>query len=466
MKNILILLCFFTAQICFGKLWMPSILSDNMVLQQNAEVNIWGWTTQTNETITITASWNNTPIEIKAHQGSWSTKIATPKGGGTYTLTVSGHEEVVIKNILIGEVWLGSGQSNMEWTPDAGLVNADEEIAKADYPNIRFFSVLRKKSNTPQDDLEGEWVVCTPETMRKSSAVAYFFGRKLLENLEVPIGLITSSWGGTPVEVWIEKDKILKDNELKKAASKLKEYEWWPKEPGVSFNAMINPITKFNIAGFIWYQGESNRANPFSYYKSFPLLISNWREKWDKELPFYFTQIAPYEYDSVLNVAAAIVRDAQLQTMLKVPKTGMVVTNDIGNLKDIHPINKQDVGQRLALWALAKNYGQEDIVYSGPIFSKMEVNKNKVTLLFDYSKSGLMKKGKNLKEFYVAGADKVFYEAKAKIEGENVVLRSSKVKKPIAVRFAFTDTALPNLFNNEGLPASAFRTDDWEINLE
>ncbi|MRI02253.1 sialate O-acetylesterase [Kriegella sp. EG-1] len=465
MKHFLTIILLFTIQICFGKIWMPSILSDNMVLQQNSEVKIWGWTTSTNETITMTGSWDNKPVVIKAHQGVWSGKITTPKGGGTYTLAISGHEEIVIKNILIGEVWLGSGQSNMQWTPENGLENVSEEIKNADFPNIRFFSVLRKKSKTPQDDLVGEWVVCTPETMRNFSSVAYFFGRELFKNLKVPIGLINSSWGGTPVEVWIDKDVLYKDDELKIAAKKLNENGNWPTTAGVNFNAMINPITKFNIAGFIWYQGESNRGNPFAYYKSFPLLIKDWREKWKKELPFYFVQIAPYRYDSVNNVAAAVVRDAQLKTMLTTPNTGMVVTNDIGNLENIHPTNKQDVGKRLALWALAKTY-QKDIVYSGPVYKSMAIKNNKIMVSFDYANSGLLIEGKALTEFYIAGEDKKFYPAKAKIVADKVQVWSSKVKKPLAVRFAFTDTALPNLLNGKGLPASAFRTDNWEIQLE
>ncbi|MEO9892264.1 sialate O-acetylesterase [Aurantibacter sp.] len=465
MKNFLTIILLFSIQLCFGKIWMPSILSDNMVLQQNSEVTIWGWTTATNEAITITESWNNSPVNIKAHQGIWSGKIMTPDAGGTYTLTVSGHEEVVINNILIGEVWLGSGQSNMQWTPENGLDNADEEIANADYPNIRFFSVLRKKSQNPQDDLVGEWVVCTPETMRKFSSVAYFFGRELFKDLNVPVGLINSSWGGTPVEVWIEKETLFQNEDLKMAAKKLNENGNWPTTAGVNFNAMINPITKFNIAGFLWYQGESNRGNPFAYYKSFPLLINSWREKWEKELPFYFVQIAPNRYDSVKNVAAAVVRDAQMQTMLNVSNTGMVVTNDIGNVENIHPTNKQDVGIRLALWALAKTYNK-DIVYSGPVYKSMSIKKNKIMVAFDNAESGLTKNGKTLTEFFIAGEDKKFYPAKAKIIDDKVQVSSTKVKRPRAVRFAFTDTALPNLTNKEGLPASAFRTDDWEIKLE
>ncbi|WP_136468363.1 sialate O-acetylesterase [Flagellimonas onchidii] len=226
-------------------------------------------------------------------------------------------------------------------------------------------------------------------------------------------------------------------------------------------------MLNYDIAGAIWYQGESNRANSKSYYKSFPLLIESWRNLWDKDFPFYYVQIAPFDYDKdKKDIKAAVVRDAQLYTMLSVPYTGMAVTNDIGNLKNIHPTNKQEVGRRLALWALAKTYGVKDVEYSGPIYKSMEVKRNKIILTFDHAESGLSIKGKALKEFYIAGADKKFYEAKARIKGDKVEVYSSKVKKPEAVRFAFDDKALPNLMNNEGLPASAFRTDTWEISLE
>lgn len=451
----------------YAKIWTPTILSDNMVLQQQSQATIWGWTTATSETITITGSWSNIEVTAKAHQGVWSAQLPTPMAGGPYTLTIKGHEEITFSNVLIGEVWIASGQSNMQWTPNMGLDNAEEEIKNANYANIRFFQVPQHKSSTRQDDTPGEWVSCSPETMQNFSSVAYFFGRRLHKNMEVPIGLISSNWGGTPVEVWIPEELIDKDSELKGAAKQIDEYEWWPHLPGTTFNSMIHPLLKFNIAGAIWYQGESNRANSKSYYKSFPLLIESWRNLWKKDFPFYFAQIAPFDYDKEKkDIKAAVVRDAQLHTMMNVSNTGMAVTNDIGNLKNIHPTNKQEVGRRLALWALAKTYGVKDVVFSGPVYKDMEIKKNKIILSFDYADDGLKMEGKTLKEFYIAGADKQFVEAKARIKGNTVEVSSSKVKKPVAVRFAYYDKALPNLLNNSGLPASAFRTDTWEISLE
>lgn len=463
------LLCLFLllVNISFAKIWTPTIISDNMVLQQQSTATIWGWTTATSETITITASWNNLEATTKAHQGVWSVQLPTPIAGGPYTLTIKGHEEITLSKILIGEVWVASGQSNMQWTPNMGLDNAEEEIKNAEYPNIRFFQVPQRKSKSPQDDTPGEWVSCSPETMQNFSSVAYFFGRKLHKNMEVPVGLISSNWGGTPVEVWVPQELIEEDAELKAAAERLQEFEWWPEEPGTAFNGMIHPLVKFDIAGTIWYQGESNRVNANSYYRSFPLLIQSWRTAWKKDFPFYFVQIAPFNYTKdKKDINAAVVQNAQLHTMLTVTNTGMAVTNDIGNLANIHPTNKQEVGRRLALWALAKTYGVKDVVYSGPVYKSMEIVKNKIKLSFDLAGGGLISKGKTLKEFYIAGADKEFYGAKAKIKGNTVIVSSSEVKSPVAVRFAFYDKALPNLFNKEGLPASAFRTDDWEIQLD
>jgi len=456
----LVVILGFTQQ-ALAKIWMPSVLSDNMVLQQESQVTIWGWTSATSETITVFGSWNNEKLTVDAYQGVWSLKIATPSAGGPYTLTVEGHEKVVLTNVLIGEVWVASGQSNMEWTPTHGLLNADEEIKNANWPSIRFFQIDKQIAKHPQDETTGQWVECTPETMKDFSSVAYFFGRDLHTKLSIPVGLISSNWGGTPVEPWIPREAIDTNPKLKEAASKITPRAWWPNEAGLAYNAMIYPLANFEIAGCIWYQGESNRENSASYYESFPLLIKSWRKLWNKDISFYFAQIAPFKYGTPATIDAAIVRDAQLYTMLNVPKTGMAVTNDIGNLEDIHPIKKQEVGRRLALWALAKDYKVENLEYSGPIYKTMEVQKNKVILSFDHIGTGLLKKGKTLTDFTIAGTDKVFHTAEASIVGNTVVVKSKKVKDPIAVRFAFTDTAEPNLYNSEGLPASAFRTDTW-----
>ncbi|MGB5498775.1 MAG: sialate O-acetylesterase [Maribacter sp.] len=462
-KYISLILMLGVAQIGFAKIWTPSMLSDNMVLQQKSNVTIWGWTTHTSEKITVIGSWDNTEVTTEAYQGVWSVSLSTPAAGGPYKVSIEGHEKVMILNVLIGEVWVASGQSNMEWTPTQGLWNAEEEIKKANYPNIRFFKVDRHIAQFPQENTSGKWVECSPETMKDFSSIAYFFARNIHDELAVPMGMISSNWGGTPIETWIPATLINENEQLIKAAAKIEAKPWWPNDAGLAFNAMIHPLSKFEIAGCIWYQGESNRQNPNSYYESFPLLIRSWRQLWEKDFPFYFAQIAPFKYGEMEAIEAAIVRDAQLYTMLNVPKTGMAVTNDIGNLENIHPINKQEVGRRLALWALAKDYGVKNLAYSGPIYATMEIKNNKITLAFDHADNGLIKKGKHLTDFTIAGVDQVFYKAKTKIVNNAVIVSANNVKNPVAVRFGFTDTAQPNLFNSEGLPASAFRTDAWKF---
>ncbi len=462
-KSILTIITLLALTTVYAKIWTPNVLSNNMVLQQKSECTIWGWTTNTWEKITVTGSWNNKPITVRAYQGLWSVNLTTTKAGGPYTITISAHENIILKNIMLGEVWLCSGQSNMQRTPVQELNNKNEEIQNANYPNIRFFNVPIHQSSTRQDNTQGVWQECTPETMKNFSSVGYFFGREIHKKLSVPIGLINTSWGGTSITVWTRDSVLQSYPELYEATKKLRIKQWWPAKPGSAYNSMIYPFIKYNIAGVLWYQGEEDaRRIPKTYYQTLPLLINSWREDWDNEFPFYFVQIAPYKYDDdTTNIQAAIVRDAQLQTMLNVPNTGMVVTNDIGELNNIHPANKQDVGHRLALWALAKTYGAKNLIYSGPVFKSMDIKRRKAIIHFDFAEEGLLAKRGELKEFYIAGADKNFYPAKTIIIGNTVVVSNKKVKVPVAVRFAFTNSALPNLYNKSGLPASAFKTDDW-----
>ena len=351
----------------------------------------------------------------------------------------------------------------MEYTANWGLENAKEEIRKANYPEIRFFNISHKTAAAPQINVEGQWEKCSPESMANFSSVAYFFGREIHNELNVPVGLINSSWGGTPAEIWIKANIILQDKELSEAAAKLPQDVWGPKDPGLAYNAMIAPLIPFHIAGVLWYQGESNTVSPLEYTKLLTTLIQSWRKEWGYEFPFYYVQIAPF--NDLNPYVRVLVRDAQRLAM-KNPKTGMVVISDIADVNDEHPKNKKDVGLRLAYWALNKTYGKKDIPYSGPVYKEMQTERNKIRVFFDYAENGLVCKGDKLTDFEIAGEDKNFVKADAKIENNTVVVSSPKVKNPVAVRFAWSNTAQPNLFNTEGFPTSCFRTDNWEIKLK
>lgn len=432
---------------------LPSIFSDNMVLQQREVVTIWGWG-KPFEKISVSGSWNDQVVETETgNHATWKLQLTTPEAGGPYTLTIRGHNEIVLENVLIGEVWLCSGQSNMEWSARLGIDNAELEVSKANYPEIRFFTVEHRTAKNPQIELNGSWKVCTPETMIDFSALAYFYARRLQAELKVPIGLINTSWGGTPAEVWMPEEAITGDSLLAEAAKLMPEMTWSPREPGRVYNAMVAPITRFPIAGVIWYQGETNTANPGTYKEMLQALIKSWRAQWGYEFPFYYAQIAPYKYGTPLT--GAMVRDAQRRA-LETPKTGMVVTSDIGNIDDIHPRNKQDAGLRLANVALKNYYQVIDQVVDGPLYRMHKVKGKTLRVYFDYAE-GLHSKGPEPTLFEIAGTDGVYHPAKAVIDGETVLLTAPEVPEPVAVRFAWSNTAEPNLFNGAGLPASCFQ---------
>ncbi|AKQ47751.1 sialate O-acetylesterase [Rufibacter radiotolerans] len=438
---------------------LPAIIGPHMVLQRNAEVTIWGWG-KTGEEITVTGSWDNQPVKTKAdNQARWEVKLKTSAAAGPHTLTVKGYNTLVLEDVLLGEVWLCSGQSNMEWSASAGIDNAAQHVAEANFPAIRFFQVAHRTADTPQLDLPGQWVVCTPKTMKDFSAVGYFFGREIHQKMKVPVGLINSSWGGTPAETWLSSQAISASPVLAQAAAARKEVPWGPVQPGKAYHAMIAPLTSFRLAGALWYQGESNTDAPEVYAQLLPALIQNWRTQWKQDFPFYFVQIAPFNYGSPEERVR--LGEAQLKT-LQVPNTGMAVINDLGNPDDIHPRNKLDVGKRLAAWALNKTYGQKDVLFSGPLYNgQMKVEGNKIRLFFDHADQGLVIKGKELTHFEIAGEDKNFVPATAKISGSTIVVSANGVKKPVAVRLAWSNTAVPNLYNKAGHPASSFRTDSW-----
>jgi sialate O-acetylesterase len=438
----------------FANITLPNIFSDNMVLQRNAEVKIWGFANPQEEVV-ITPSWDTKEYKIKtSNQAKWEIVIPTPKEGGPYTISIKGYNEVVLKNILIGEVWICSGQSNMEMSASWGIENGDEAVKNAENPNIRLFLVPKLTAITPQNNLSGSWTNCTPETMKYFSAVGYFFAKRLQEELKgVPIGLISSNWGGTPAEIWTPEEVIQNDPVLLEAAKTRKEETYGPNQPGRAFNAMIAPITPFKIAGVLWYQGESN-VGSVVYDKTLSALITSWRKLWKYDFPFYLVQIAPYKYGED-HFGGAIIRNAQRKVIQEVPNTGMVLTSDISTVEDIHPKDKKTVGVRLANLALANTYKVNNTLVNGPLYKGITIYKNKVVVAFNYAE-GLYFKVKNTDLFEVAGADNVFYKANAIIKNNTVVLQSSQVKVPIKVRYAWKNTDQSTLFNKANLPASSF----------
>jgi len=477
---------------------LPAIIGDNMVLQQGMPVPIWG-SADPGELITVSIG-DQKATATASDKGEWSVKLKSMRAGGPFEMTISGKNSITLKNIMVGEVWVCSGQSNMQFElKDAN--NGKEEVAKATNPNLRLFSVKLQVSEAPLHDTEGSWAECAPAVAEHFSATAYFFGRDLQQNLDVTVGLIHTSWGGTPAESWTPHDVLAGSPEFKPILDRwdkavkdypvaIKDYEkaveqwkkdaekakaegkpepwpvWPPLGPGSActpsglYNAMISPVIPYGIKGAIWYQGESNADRAYQYRKLFPAMIQSWRRDWKQgEFPFLFVQIANWGLPPAPDTQWAELREAQLMT-LKTKHTGMAVAIDIGDAVDIHPRNKQDVGERLELAAQAVAYGCKT-EYSGPIYKSMVAEGDTVRLRFSHVGGGLVARGGDLKGFTIASEDKKFVPAVAKIDGETVVVSAGDVKKPVAVRYAWTSNPECNLYNKADLPASPFRTDAW-----
>jgi sialate O-acetylesterase len=496
-------LVFSLAPVIHAEITLPSVIGDNMVLQQGKTIIIWGWA-DPNDQVTVSIGGNSSEASADEN-GAWTVRLPALKPAGPYSMKIaSGSERIDLENILVGEVWVCSGQSNMEWQVQRS-VNGEKEIAAAEYPEIRLFHIPRTTSHTPQQNVTAEWDVCSPETIRIFSAVGYFFGREINGELDVPVGLINTSWGGTRIEPWTpqegfdavpalqetrdeidaadEKYRTDLENIIEPARnwaasaknavdgnSVIPEPPQLPRHalnhhqrPKGLYNSMIHPIVPFAIRGALWYQGEANRSEGMLYHEKMKALISGWRTVWDQgDFPFLFVQLAPYRYGDGNPEFLPKLWEAQTAT-LSVSNTGMAVTVDIGNVADIHPTNKQEVGRRLSLWALANTYGRDGITYSSPLYSSMNVEDNKIRISFDHAGSGL-KSGdeEDLSWFTVAGNDRNFVKAKAAVDGKTVLVWSDSVNNPAAVRFAWDEIAEPNLVNSAGLPASSFRTDDWD----
>jgi sialate O-acetylesterase len=455
MKNKLtLLLLLLVSGNILANVTLPGVISDNMVLQRNSRVTLWGWA-DPKEEIKIKVGWSTQEFAVKAgNLATWSLEIPTPEAGGPFTISIKGYNEIALKNILIGEVWLCSGQSNMEMSASWGIDNGEEEVRNANHPGIRFFRVPKLTALTPQNDIPAAWTECTPETMKYASAVAYFFARRLREDLkDVPVGLIISAWGGTPAEVWMPEEAVRSDPAVLKSANSLKESEWCPHQPARAFNAMIAPLTRFRIAGTLWYQGESNVGSEV-YDATLAALITSWRASRQQDFPFYYVQIAPYDYGKD-HFGGGVIRDAQRKVLRTISNVGMVITSDISPTDDIHPKDKKSVGIRLANLALANTYKTYSRTVNGPLFNAVLRSKNKLIVKFDNAEE-MYFKNKTSTLFELSGPDNIFYPAKASIKENQVILESDKVKSPVHVRFAWKNTDQSDLFNKAGLPASTF----------
>lgn len=455
-----------------AQIQLPSIISSNMVLQRNTEVTLWGWS-KPNTHVILEYSWLSKKDKISTDaNGKWKIKVTTTNSKESQTIKIRDKDsEVVLEHVLFGEVWICSGQSNM-YQPVKGYTaqptfGSLKAIAHAKNDKLRLFSVGRNVSKTPQEKIEEYkgWESANPNNVINYSAVAYFFGQQLQEILDVPVGLIHTSWGGSKIEAWMSKQSLGAFKQVDLDTVNMKKGR--PHIPTAIYNSMIAPLIPYTIKGALWYQGESSRDNPYAYTKLFPAMVKDWRARWDLgDFPFYYVQIAPYNYRDLEAFSTfkntAYLRESQFKSLSNISNSGMAVTLDIGDKKRIHPPKKQEVADRLLYIALHKTYGFKGVDFSGPLYRSYEVKDQGIYLKFDYAENGLYAP-KGLENFEIAGNDKVFYPAHAKIIHYNQVLVSSKnVPKPVAVRYAWSNWVKGSLFDTNLLPASSFRTEQWD----
>ena len=514
MKTLPALLLAFPS-LALADLRLPHFFSDHMVLQREREAAIWGWADAGAE---VTVAFKGRSVTTKADaEGKWRAQMATgaADAAGAELRVSAGGQAVSIQDVLVGEVWLASGQSNMFYTMNRSPEHG-ELIAQSNHPGLRMFNAPLVTAADDQEDIDGVWQVATPETVPGFSAVAFFFARKLHLELGIPVGVIKSAWGGKPVETFTSREALkqlpatrsmvealmkeeagynadraqqayetqLAQWQQRAAAERakpVKERKRLPKKPlppkqplltegkpGVLYAAMIHPFAGYTLRGAIWYQGEGNaKAGAVPYDQTLPLMIRDWRGRWGDEFSFYFAQLASYRAPSTEPGTPdpwPLLQDRMRRVLETTPKTGMAILNDVGEAKDIHPKNKKDPGERLARWALAKDYGR-DLLFSGPLMRESRVAGEAMEVVFDHAGAGLKSRdGGALKRFEIAGADKVWHWADAEVVGKDTVrVRSPQVPQPVAVRYAWASNPEgANLVNSEGLPASVFRTDDWD----
>ena len=497
-----------TATVATADVKLPGIFGSDMVIQRETNAPVWGWA-DPGEKVTVTGSWGKSAETVTPKDGKWEVKLQTPAAGGPYTVTIQGKNKIELKDVLAGDVWLCSGQSNMQWNVKNSN-NSDKEIADAKYNKIRLYKVPLVPSTTPLNDQKGKWVVCSPDTIPGFSATGYFFGRTLYKALDIPIGLINSSWGGTCIEAWtpwsaqseikcaVDKktkmdaaaktydEKAAKDKYAKEKENWKKKTDEWnangkkgraPRRPRFVvhphknqnypinlYNGMIAPIVPFAIKGAIWYQGESNAGTAAYYRKQLEAMITAWRKVWGQgDFPFYFVQLPNFRAPAkelIEDGSWPQLREAFLETAKEVPNTGAAITIEIGEAGNIHPKNKQDVGDRLGRVALYNTYGKKDIVWTGPIYESVKVDGNKAVIKFNTGGSPLAVKGKEpIKWFALVDAAGKVFAGNAKITGADTVeVSNPEIKKIAAVYYAWSNNPVGvNLINKAGLPASPFR---------
>lgn len=461
MKKTLSVLLVFLGLHSQAQLRLPALVSSGMVLQQQETTVFHGWGAP-GSWVYVETGWNNKRDSTKVtNTATWRLPVTAPAAGGPYSIVIKNlSEKIKLDDVYVGEVWLCSGQSNMEWSYWQGLKDIREELPKAYDAQLRFFHIPKTGSDLPQNEVKAQWKVCDSVSLKDFSAVGYFFGKRLRQTLMVPIGLINASWGGTPAETWVPESLISSNPQLADAAAKLKTFDWWPSAPGKAFNGMIAPITGHAIAGTIWYQGESNVETYSTYTVLMENLISSWRKEWKKEFPFLYVQIAPYEYGDHLR--GALLRQAQVD-LQKYPGTGMVVVTDlVDNVKDIHPVNKHDVGKRLADVALGNHYRKIQKGFRYASIKSVKKEKGGLRIEFDHVEDGLKMVGEKLQGCFLSGSEENWVPADGRIEGNTLLIWNKKLKNPEYVRFGFGNATVGNLFNGFGLPVVPFRTDDFK----
>lgn len=461
---LLFLLLWVTFSTINAEITLPTIFQSNMLLQQRTTVRIWGKATP-NKKISLLTSWALKRYRTTSDaQGNWEVEFTTPRAGGPHSITITDGQVLTLSNILIGELWLCSGQSNMEMPmkgfPSQPVEGSNMDLLRSENSQIRLFTVKRNANIHPQDEVSGRWEEAMPISVRDFSATAYYFGRLLQETLKVPVGLINASWGGSSIEAWMSADMLRAFPEA--VAPTTNEGVKDPnRKPTMLYQAMIHPIIDMPVKGVIWYQGESNADRSYSYANMFKAMVEGWREKMKEPnpIPFYFCQIAPYKYN---NLNSAYLREAQLKATKQVEHTGMAVLMDTGESNNIHPAKKREAGERLALLALNKTYNFQGITAESPTFKDIEIRNDTIIVNFDGAPMGLSARNFQSELFMVAGEDRVFHPATtARINRSRIIVKSDKVDHPIAVRYAFDDFVVGDLFSTEGLPVSSFRSDSW-----